>query len=619
MSKERADSLKETQPFYSPREVMDHFDSVAAKDARGISVRESGLKALDEGTENALVTNPTHLLAEAEAATQARVFKNRADKALMEIARTQPDNTIGLKVETPVGVDANGINIYGEVPTGQQRIYAWENGQRVAMLAPDKFAKSWVLSDPAMNEQLSAWLRWGSGSPILKATASGALAPEFAVLNPIRDAAHAYTATQLYSPLVPIGAAQMATDYAQVAAKPALREKLKEIYYKNGGGMEWLASSRTPEQALKKSIETGTVEATGKAINKINEISEIWTRLALLNRGLKNGLSEADATYEARHYMDFAEGGTVTKAADQAVPYLNAGVVGTRGLLRAARIDPAGTSLKIAQTMAFAAGITTQLVKHYRFFYDSLPDREKESKYIFPLPLSEKTDSKGNRTYKYIAIPKDQGQRAITAVAEGIAEYAETGTFPFKRVQMGLAELSPTDITPLPPTIKGIISYIANTDPYTWERAWRGREDVEPSAEFTAKTPEAFVQAGQATGTSPTRLKTATGQVIADNAYTHMLGLGVNAAMTGKLDAKERSGMLDYIIEAPVVRRLVRETRPVDIGEANRKLAAKLGVPLTYSNGEARPGRVIMQDLDIARRKRGTQAQLEKVAKEKIR
>jgi len=49
----------------------------------------------------------------------------------------------------------------------------------------------------------------------------------------------------------------------------------------------------------------------------------------------KNKDITREATFAARDYMDFGQGGGIAKALDNAIPYLNASIQGTRGMFRA--------------------------------------------------------------------------------------------------------------------------------------------------------------------------------------------------------------------------------------------------------------------------------------------
>jgi hypothetical protein len=67
----------------------------------------------------------------------------------------------------------------------------------------------------------------------------------------------------------------------------------------------------------------------------------LLTRLAIRERALRRGKDGKEATFAARDYMDFGQGGTIVKALDNAIPYLSAGVQGMRGFWRALKDNPA--------------------------------------------------------------------------------------------------------------------------------------------------------------------------------------------------------------------------------------------------------------------------------------
>ena len=145
-------------------------------------------------------------------------------------------------------------------------------------------------------------------------------------------------------------------------------------YIKQGGGMDTLTRQGAAVDALPSEASFGAVEggrglrdAMKGAISvfgKIGQTSEMAMRLALRERAMKNGATPEEATWIARNYIDFAKGGAATKYADQAVPYLNAAVQGTRGTLRAFKTDPKTASFKAAQliTLGFLHEMFTSMM-----------------------------------------------------------------------------------------------------------------------------------------------------------------------------------------------------------------------------------------------------------------
>ena len=76
--------------------------------------------------------------------------------------------------------------------------------------------------------------------------------------------------------------------------------------------------------------------------------------------------------------LDFNQGGTFVKDAEAVLPYINAGVQGTRAAVQAFRKDPIGVSTQIAQIVTMTSvtlfGIGLHLMGEIR------PDDEDEDK-----------------------------------------------------------------------------------------------------------------------------------------------------------------------------------------------------------------------------------------------
>lgn len=111
-------------------------------------------------------------------------------------------------------------------------------------------------------------------------------------------------------------------------------------------------------------------------MDKFNLASEVGMRLAVFNRSVKNQLKgrnidslskkEQDAIYtkaarSARELTDFNQGGRATKAADAAIPYLNAATQGTRAAVEAFNKNPLSTSIRILQITAYTSTATISL------------------------------------------------------------------------------------------------------------------------------------------------------------------------------------------------------------------------------------------------------------------
>lgn len=117
LTKDRYERLKKAGKYYSPRQFLQHVDpETVSTGPRGksISVRDSGLQSLAEGSEKAMVNNWRLLLSDVIIRTQARVYKNKAATSLAEFVEKNPDNLFDGKIEPPAGremlvIDAEDI------------------------------------------------------------------------------------------------------------------------------------------------------------------------------------------------------------------------------------------------------------------------------------------------------------------------------------------------------------------------------------------------------------------------------------------------------------------------------------------------------------------------------
>ncbi|MGD9212932.1 MAG: hypothetical protein PVI90_19260, partial [Desulfobacteraceae bacterium] len=103
---------------YSPRRFLQHIDpekSISTPAGQKISVRDSGIQALAEGSEEAMVNNWRLLLSDVISRSQSRIFKNDAAKALGKFVENNPDNLFGAEIEQPAGKEMDLIDVEGIV------------------------------------------------------------------------------------------------------------------------------------------------------------------------------------------------------------------------------------------------------------------------------------------------------------------------------------------------------------------------------------------------------------------------------------------------------------------------------------------------------------------------
>ncbi len=542
ISQEQYEGL--SKHVYSPRQFLQHLDPEIPMTIGGkkINVTESGIKSLDEGSTGLLENNSERLMAEVVARTQGRIFKNNANRALYDIAAQIPDN---------------GIVSIKPMEKGTE-LSTFIDGDRYTFFMEEGLSKEWITSDPLINRTLAEIVQWTSGSKILKAVATG-YNPAFIITNMPRDMALIWQSTTEYSSHLPSFIAEMTHDLATVMPDVFKRTGRVLDFANEGGEMTFLT-------------HYGRFGGKGHLIERINsfsevmgwlgETSELWTRLALRERALRNGAKPYEATAIARNYLDFSQGGSFIKAVDTAIPYLNASVQGTRSIFRAAKNNPGIFTYKAAQLGAVATGLYYANYMTNPECWKQVTDRDKEANFIITTPLTYQ-DDKGQTRYLYFKIAKDQGQRIITSVFESVMAKYHEGKFPSQQIWMAwedLINVMPTDM--LPPVLSSSLGYLLNKDFWTKEEIWRGPK-VEAGQEYDLnRTGPAFKALGNV-GLSPARSEYAVGRIIPfGNPFVGLVGGGLKT-ITGQLPEEIRQKSMEQLLtENPTIRRIMSSTNP---------------------------------------------------------
>jgi hypothetical protein len=532
-------------PYSGRREFIEYLDDFTTVRGGGkVSVADSGLKRLKEGNISELERDPEELLNQYVTRVYSKVFKNKANQALWELADQVPTNGIVSKL-------APGH----AVPHGYERINVMKDGQTHSLIMPNRYASEWIMSDPMIDSQLANIVGLISGSKVLKAMATG-LNPGFAVTNFPRDLAHIWLTTHEYSKHGPVALLQIGKDLATVAKDAFTRGQRYRDYITEGGGMSFLTHQG---RAGKMAGVWGHIQ---EYLGYVGESSEIWTRLALRERALRNGADPTKATWIARTYLDFGQGGAYTKAVDNAIPYLNAAVQGTRGLLRSAKSNPAEFTYKTAQLMGLAAGLYMANRTQNPDAWNSISDSDKKNYFIITTPHAW-TDKDGNTRHYYFRIAKDQSQRVMAAVAEGLMAKFNGDPVKVSNILGAIKDAAPLWPTELmPPVIEAIMSYASNKDFWRNEDIWRGPKVI-PREEYTNYTPESYVALGQLTGASPERTKKALGVLFTDgNIYTDMVGGGLNALLRDLPEPERKKVLTEQLSNIPILKRVAKSTNP---------------------------------------------------------
>ena len=544
---------------YSPRKFLQHIDPERTFEFGGkkITVPDSGIQKLAEGSEGLLLNDSRTLLQQTITRTQNRIFRNRANKALYDVAEQIPDNGV-VRSAKIIKTTKEGAPVYETAPAGHSKISTMINGQQKEMIMPNEMAKEWVTRSPEVTPQLANFIGWISGNKILKPMATG-LNPEFALTNFPRDIAHIWLSTQEYSPVAPKAGLQMAGDFSKVLGDAVFRKGVWKDYINEGGGMEFLTHQGKVTSKLK-----GTVSSLQKILGWFGETSEITSRLMLRQRAIANGKTPEEATWIARNYLDFSQGGSWAKAVDTAVPYFNAGIQGTRGIFRAAAQKPGIFTFKIAQLGTLATGLYMANKTQNPEALAQVSDRDKVNNWIITTPFSYK-DKDGTKKYVYFKVAKDQGQRVFATIFENLMAKYMGSDVNVDQITQSVQEALPiTPTQPIPPSISALMGYAANKDFWKNEDIWKG-PNIKEQEQYTRYTHPGFVKTGETTGLSPEKTKFALSQFFTSgNIYTSLVGYGWNKLLNQGSEQDKQLTTEEVVLKQPFIRKIAKSTDPLN-------------------------------------------------------
>jgi hypothetical protein len=494
---------------YSPRRYIQFFDP---------DITFNNLEPITTGSTQALMMDSAVLMRDYIVRLHERIAKNEANVSLYNFAKDNPGNGIA----EVVGVD--------DIPRANTiRNSAFIDGNRVAVVMPLELGKEWGGIDSGMDKELADMLSKYSGSKFVRVLATGAN-PEFALTNFPRDIMFSWFRTREFSDAAPIALGQMVKQFASTfkdvwhtGATPIGKAK---DFLEDGGMMEFM----TTQGALEKNFRSQSVvmdprlRAIEKALSFLGQKTELWVRLALRQQALDNGKSRKDATWIARSYLDFSQGGKAVKVADKALPYLNAGLQATRGMFGSLLLgDTSGAKefdrKKLAKNKAAAmfkffqfgllfSSVMINNILHHPEAWDKTDDQDKTKNLLLYTGLSHKA-ANGSDVYSYVKIPLDQGQSGVgsffgSIITKFLKETIGTeGDTVFHKIagtrqevwNNGMANLVPFSNF-IPPTLKAAIA-TQNIDTYMWREISHKGELNDNTLEQTPFTHPFFVMSAE--------------------------------------------------------------------------------------------------------------------------
>lgn len=485
-----------------------------------IDVGESGIEHLRKGVEGEIPEIDSQLLVtELIARTQTRIMNNRLNKALYDLVKDS-DNSIAQVLEKDQAV-----------PDGMKELNLFIDGKRHRIAMWNNWAREWIEKRIDANVEILNAARLASGSSFVRSMATGVNIP-FAFAQFPLDLAHTWLTSHrmvdgkwksLYSPHPPIAITQIVQDLGATFADAWLRKGRFNEYINEGGGMELMTHQGRFFHRKHLATSKTKLDKWQDFLGYPGVSMETWVRLASRERAIRMGATPEEATAIARERLDYGSGGVLPKMIDTVIPYHNASIQATRGLVHAAMRNPKDFSAKIAYLWTFSAGVYLANTMINPECWESITEDEKNRNFIITTPWKFK-DSRNDNHHIYIKIPKDPGQQFFSRIPEWImGEFMGYEKTNWKSVGKSLEAINPFRLSG-GPTVDALIAYLGNYDMYQKEPIWKGPE-VRPQEEYKDRTHEAFVDIGKVTGLSPERLKVSMQKLFTTgNIYTGAVG-----------------------------------------------------------------------------------------------
>lgn len=466
--------------FYVPFYRVEDDGSVAGADIKSSAVRQMAFKSLT-GRENKLnadlldntLMNWAHLL-DASA-------KNRAAKATLEAAEK-----MGIAIHAP---EATARDMARDAGNKSGVVWFRENGEKRFSFVDDPYVLTALTSleyagmrNPAMNA-MSAFKH----ALTLGVTAS----PYFKIRNLIRDSVQVIASGPIgYNPV------------ANVAQGWKLTDPKSDAYFRllAGGGTIHFGTMMEGSEGrrVQSLVESGVAQASIldsdekvkafyrkfikpgiTAYNELGDRGEAINRAALYDQLVKQGVSHAEASIQARDLMDFSMQGSFTSVRflTQVVPFMNARIQGLYKLGKAAKEDPKRFAAVLGATAMFSLALLAA--------YSDDDDWKKR----------EEWDRNNFWWFKFggtaFRIPKPFEIGAIGTLAERGFELAFDKEMTNKRFMNQVMTLLGDNLSmnPVPQLVKPVIDMYANKDSFSGRPIeTMGMEKLQSEYRFTNRT-----------------------------------------------------------------------------------------------------------------------------------
>jgi len=561
---------------YTRTEYLDKIDPIIpiASHIRNMptSIKSSGIAELGHGKNVNVNMDTQGLLMEDIARVENRIFRNNTLLAVRDLAVKNPDNGI-VKLPGPQAIKTleSGDQIMRHTPEGFTSIGVRVKGKQQFILMKDDYAEQFVTRPEAMPEWLAVTFRTVSGTSLLKSTSTG-MNPGFLIAGIPMDIFHTWIAgSNVYSSHLPVYLAQMGKDLTATAKDAFTKTGVWEDAMSEGIGSSYLThESRNltdPSKSISGQIRPA-FSKTREVLSYLNDVSDMWIRLAYRNRLINSGMESWKATAMTRDRLDYFQGGMITKAFDTFIPYANVTVQAAGKAIEAGLNDPQALAIKSAWILGTAASVKlAQMVTSPQTDKNmSVMDKVRNFNITFGDQFYT-IDANGNKRYMYIPIRLDQVVMPLNAAVVGGLEMSEYGKAPNGIAGNAIGQVSPISSAFPIPTMDAIAAYVSNYDQFTDSSIYKGPK-VLPQDEVrtfgTGKpTGAGFVAAGQATGMSPMRLEAAAGKLInTNNFYIQAAGGAYKLLFEGANPRDQASTTMMMLQQVPGLRNIVKFTTP---------------------------------------------------------
>jgi hypothetical protein len=277
---------------------------------------------------------------------------------------------------------------------------------------------------------------------VLRLGATG-LNPAFAMANVAKDTVSAFINTQH-----PLRASAANLPVLAKATKAALNHGSKEyaeLVREGAGGTSFDIARDAPRQNLKliRAEKTRTSKvmynvthpaalfrAVEDTIGRSEEFNRAMQYYGNKDAALKAGKSLEDAKIYGANAarndtVNFARAGDYGRVLNSALPYLNAGIQGSRTFLRTVKDHPVQTAAKLAATVFVPTATITawnMSSQERKDAYDDIPDYEKQGNLIILPPHPVKDPKTGQ--WNAIKIPVSQEIANLNNIVRGGVEYS---------------------------------------------------------------------------------------------------------------------------------------------------------------------------------------------------